>query len=161
MSFEIALLAMQPCPTLRCRVCHAALAADAAECPGCGSRRPFACSACGKPVEAPLNPPQLLADGTVACIRHAPWATCAVCGREGIYVEASAGGWVYLGGSGIGAIRRRYRSLAGRLSRRRPSRRWLCPSCERTYCRAPNTRPGCAHLAWLACVAWAIWHLIR
>jgi hypothetical protein len=141
---------------MRCRVCGAPVSPEAPWCPSCGSRRPFACALCGKMVEAPLNPPQLLGDGGVACIRHAPWARCSACDRVGTYMEVTTTGWVYLGDRSAVWLLRRYPRVAARALRVRATQRWLCPRCNGVYRQECQSGKAC-----LAAGAAALWAALR
>ena len=103
------------------------------------------------PLALPLNPPQVLAGGEVVCIRHAPWARCAGCGRVATHGEASGGDWLYLVPRDVRALGRRHPAWAWRLARRRAGERWLCPAC-RDRLNADRGRPGAAPgiVWWLA-----------
>lgn len=142
-----------------CRVCGAAVAAREQGCPRCGSRRPFVCGVCGRTVEAPLNPPQLLADGTVACIRHAPWARCFACGRVGTYTEVTTTAWIYLGDRGIADALRRYPGVAAGALRLRATPTWICPTCDGVYRQAHRSATG--SIGRLAAAAAVVWWVLR
>jgi len=126
---------------------------EALQCPSCGSRRLFTCALCGKMVDAPLNPPQLLGNGAVACIRHAPWARCSTCGRVGTYTEVTTTGWVYLGDRSAVWLLRRYPGATAGALRVRATQRWLCPACNEIY--RQESQSSKARLAAGVAAVWA------
>jgi len=138
---------------MRCQICGAAVSPEALQCPSCGSRRLFTCALCGKMVDAPLNPPQLLGNGAVACIRHAPWARCSTCGRVGTYTEVTTTGWVYLGDRSAVWLLRRYPGATAGALRVRATQRWLCPACNEIY--RQESQSSKARLAAGVAAVWA------